>query len=153
MQAERGILFNATYTVYDVQEVDSICLLRLRNPPGDHKEWSGDWGDRSPLWTAKLKLKFAYVDDPSDNSFYMSFDDFCNIFKSLYVCKWYNQHRWNETRHPGWWKCPTEYSEEEEDKTEEVCSVFGCWGRERTRRARSCFIIDMCVLFLFCRRS
>ena len=119
-QRDRGITFNATYTVYDVKEADGICLLRLRNPPGDHPEWSGDWSDKSPLWTAKMKLRFAYVDDTSDNSFYMSFDDFCNIFKSLYVCKWYNQHSWNETRHPGWWKRPTEYSEQEEEKTEEV---------------------------------
>ena len=92
---ERGIMFAATYTLYDIQEVEGVQLIRLRNPPGSHPEWNGDWSDDSPLWTTKLKLKFNYTNDVTDNSFYMSFDDFCNIFKSLYICKWYNQVRTN----------------------------------------------------------
>lgn len=33
----------------DVRWVDGHKLIKLRNPPGDHEEWQGDFGDNSPL--------------------------------------------------------------------------------------------------------
>ena len=50
-----GIVFNAEYTIYDLTSIDGLNLVKLRNPPGDHEEWKGDWGDLSPLWTRRLK--------------------------------------------------------------------------------------------------
>lgn len=50
-----GIVFNSEYTIYDLVSVDGVQLLKLRNPPGDHEEWKGDWGDKSALWTRKLR--------------------------------------------------------------------------------------------------
>ncbi len=40
----QGILFNHAYSVIDVREVDSLKLIRLRNPWG-HGEWTGDFSD------------------------------------------------------------------------------------------------------------
>jgi hypothetical protein len=57
-------------SLQDVQLVDDVQLLRLRNPWG-HKEWNGDWSDKSPLWTRRMKAKLAssYVDE-EDGAFW-----------------------------------------------------------------------------------
>jgi hypothetical protein len=52
----------------DVQLVDDIQLLRLRNPWG-RKEWTGDWSDKSPLWTRRMKAKLDYKDE-DDGAFW-----------------------------------------------------------------------------------
>ena len=98
-----GIIFNSAYTIYDVRVVDGHRLLKLRNPPGDHEEWKGDWSDKSPLWSRRLKGKLGHT-DADDNTFFMSFDDFVNVFRSLFVCKYYNAYKWIEVNHPGVWK-------------------------------------------------
>jgi hypothetical protein len=67
-----------------------LKLLQLRNPPGDHSEWKGDWGDTSPLWTRRLKRRLDWSNDEDDNTFWISFDDFCNAFRCLYVCRWFD---------------------------------------------------------------
>ena len=56
---DMGIVFDSAYTIYDVKKVNGHRLLKLRNPPGDHDEWKGDWSDKSPLWTKKLKKKLG----------------------------------------------------------------------------------------------
>lgn len=98
-----GIIFNACYIIYDVRSIDGYCLLKLRNPPGSHEEWKGDWSDKSPLWTRRLKKKLGWT-DADDNTFWMSFDDFCNIFRNLYVCRWYDKKKWKTTQISGVWK-------------------------------------------------
>lgn len=101
---DMGIVFNSAYTIYDIGQVDGHKLLKLRNPPGEHEEWKGDWGDNSPLWTKRLKHKLGLVENTNDNTFFMSFDDFCNVFRELYVCKWYNPKKWSQISYPGYWK-------------------------------------------------
>jgi hypothetical protein len=106
---EMGIVFNAAYTIYEIKEVDGHKLLQLRNPPGDHDEWKGDWSDKSNLWTKRLKVKCGMKDE-EDNTFFMSFDDFCNVFRNVYVCKWYTPDRWHTSQLPGLWKKATDSS-------------------------------------------
>jgi len=98
-----GIVFNAAYTIYDVRNVNGHRLIKLRNPPGDHNEWRGDWSDKSPLWSKRLKHKVDHK-DAHDNTFFISFDDFCNVFRNLYVCKYYNPKKWISITQPGLWK-------------------------------------------------
>lgn len=98
-----GIIFNSAYTIYDVAYIDGHRLLRMRNPPGDHHEWRGDWSDKSKLWTRRLKHKLGWLDS-QDNVFFMSFDDFCNVFRHLYVCKYYNPNKWIKVSDTGFWK-------------------------------------------------
>lgn len=83
-----GLVFGRTYPIFAVRALGRRKLLQLRNPPGDHPEWKGDWGDKSPLWSRRLKRKLGWRDDESDNTFWMSFDDFCNAFRCIYVCHW-----------------------------------------------------------------
>ena len=73
---DSGLIFGATYVVLEVVEENGHKLLQLRNPPGDHAEWQGDWGDSSELWTRYMKRKLNYSDDADDGCFWMSFDDF-----------------------------------------------------------------------------
>jgi hypothetical protein len=103
---ESGLVFGAAYVIYDVRFVDGHRLVKLRNPPGDHGEWKGDWGDKSPLWTRRLKLKLGWSDE-DDGTFWMSFDDFCFAFRSLYLCRWFDPAKWYKDVHSGWWKGPT----------------------------------------------
>lgn len=109
---DMGIVFNACYVVYDVQSVDGHMLLKLRNPPGNHEEWKGDWSDKSSLWTKRLKKKLKWTDE-DDNTFWMSFDDFCNVYRHLYVCRWYNKKNWKTKSIPGFWKRSAKKVEEE----------------------------------------
>jgi hypothetical protein len=101
---EMGIIFDAAYTIYDVRQVDFHQLIKLRNPPGDHDEWKGDWSDGSSLWTKRLKKKLAWSNDANDNTFWMSFDDFCNVFRDLFICKWYDLNRWVCLTMNGQWR-------------------------------------------------
>ncbi|KAG7391819.1 hypothetical protein PHYPSEUDO_003439 [Phytophthora pseudosyringae] len=92
-----GLVFDACYVVYDVRDVDGAQLLQLRNPPGDHQEWKGDWSDGSRLWTRRLRKRLGVRkgdDTEGDNTFWMSFDDFCHAFRALYVCRYYDPDKW-----------------------------------------------------------
>jgi hypothetical protein len=100
---DTGLVFGACYVIYDVREIDGYQLLKLRNPPGDHAEWRGDWGDTSPLWTRRLKKHLGVCADANDNTFWMSFDDFCNAFRCLYVCKYYDPMKWPIVTFHGEW--------------------------------------------------
>jgi len=84
-------------------QVDGHQLIKLRNPPGDHDEWKGDWGDNSNLWTRRYKKKLGFTEE-NDNTFWMSFDDFCVAFNSLYICRWTNPHIWKRKVLHGVWK-------------------------------------------------
>ena len=122
---EMGIIFNAAYTIYNVKKMDGYNLLKLRNPPGDHDEWRGDFSDKSPVWNKRLKHKLGWVDE-DDNTFWMTFDDFCNVFRQLYVCKWYSPQRWFSRILPGEWKAHIEYVADP-DQSERVkvrCDYF-----------------------------
>ena len=112
--AEMGIQFNSSYTIFDVRYIDGYKLLKLRNPPGDHEEWNGDWGDKSSLWNRRLKARLGWTDE-DDNTFWMCLDDFCNVFRYLYVCKWYSKS-WKKTKLSGDWKKNTVLEEEEKLK-------------------------------------
>ncbi|KAA0150485.1 hypothetical protein FNF29_05288 [Cafeteria roenbergensis] len=104
---DSGLVFGAVYTVYQVVEADGHCLIKLRNPPGDHGEWQGDWSDNSPLWTGRLRHKLGVVDDSDDGTFWMSVDDFVFAFRSLYLCRWFDPQRWFPETVTGFWKGPT----------------------------------------------
>lgn len=149
---DMGLVFDATYAIYEVRQVGHLKLIKLRNPAGDHEEWKGDWSDevgvtpllgflylspdlysadfgilarrkthsrhiectshsnttipliwQSPLWTKRLKWKLNVAVDANDNTFWMSFDDFCNCYRCLYVCRWYDPQRWRTQELSGSW--------------------------------------------------
>ena len=103
---DMGIVFDACYIIFDVRLVNGLKLIKMRNPPGNHEEWKGDWSDKSALWTKRLKAKLDFV-DADDNMFWMAFDDFCNVFRHLYVCKWLKPSKWRKVGTIGEWKLNT----------------------------------------------
>ena len=103
---ESGLVFGATYTVYEVREIDGHCLIKLRNPPGDHGEWKGDWGDSSPVWTRRLKKILGWVEE-EDGCFWISWDDFCLSFQYIYIAKYYDPRTWKKWEFDGWWRDKT----------------------------------------------
>ena len=143
---EMGLTFNSSYPVYNAWMIDGIKILKLRNPPGHHDIWKGDWGLESPLWTARLKYKLGFNPEEKD-VLYMSFDDFCNVFRYLYVCKYYDSTRWTTITSPGVWK--RVQSEEEYEAAQAAQSNQSEASKEKedpeaTKRMKAMAKIDTC---------
>merc|ERR1711865_977094 len=52
----------------------------------------------------RLKHKLGYSEE-DDGTFWMQFDDFCSVFRCLYVCHYYHEgsKRWRYKKHNGCW--------------------------------------------------
>lgn len=74
-------------------------LVHLRNPWGQG-EWTGDWSDKSPLWTPDLKKKLA-LKDHDDGAFWMSFHDFCEYFTDVQICRVHDDFKYAVKRVTG----------------------------------------------------
>lgn len=92
-----GLRPRHAYSVLDVQDIDGLRLVRLRNPWG-HFSWRGDWSDSSALLTSKLKERLMPHGD-DDGLFWMAFTDMVNYFDSIDVCK--VRSDWTEIRLEG----------------------------------------------------
>ena len=59
-------------------------------------EWKGDWSDKSSLWKKNPGVKKAvnFVDE-DDGAFWMSFDDFVNVYTRVNVCDRTTAHDWS----------------------------------------------------------
>lgn len=64
---------------------EPLRLLRIRNPWG-RKEWSGEWGAGSEVWTRKLGSLLGHT-RADDGTFWMSWHDFLCRFSQVDVCK------------------------------------------------------------------
>eukprot|EP00929_Paragymnodinium_shiwhaense_P015424 TRINITY_DN12350_c0_g4_i1.p1 TRINITY_DN12350_c0_g4~~TRINITY_DN12350_c0_g4_i1.p1 ORF type:complete len:454 (-),score=79.45 TRINITY_DN12350_c0_g4_i1:195-1556(-) len=87
---DSGIVQGHAYTLISVKLncADSgVDLLCLRNPWG-RKEWGGDWSDHSELWDdhPEVARECGHTVD-EDGLFWITWEDFCENYASLYVCK------------------------------------------------------------------
>ena len=102
----QGILYNHAYSVIDVREVDSLRLIRLRNPWG-HGEWTGAFSDDDEEWDKhkglkdKLSYSFSY-----DGNWWMTFQHFVENYNRLYLCRIFPES-WQQYSIPGEWKGKT----------------------------------------------
>ena len=57
-RTSEGVISGHAYSIISVHEFnlngENVKLLKLRNPWGTG-EWSGDWSDKSSLWTPQLR--------------------------------------------------------------------------------------------------
>ncbi|EDV24825.1 uncharacterized protein TRIADDRAFT_25226, partial [Trichoplax adhaerens] len=97
-----GLQPNHAYSLLDVQDINGIRLVRLRNP-WKRCSWNGDWSDDSPLWTISLRNKLL-PHGSEEGIFWMSFDDFMRYFESVDVCK--VNPSWMENRISGHFSLP-----------------------------------------------
>lgn len=58
----------------------------MRNPWGSEK-FKGDWSDSSGLWTPELKAEAGYKDDTEDGFFFISIEDFKEMFDQASINK------------------------------------------------------------------
>jgi hypothetical protein len=80
-----GIFMGHAYAILRLYCEDDLRLIELRNPWG-RGEWRGDWSDKSPLWTKRLRTVLN-VSDVDDGVFWMSFPDFMQKFANIFVCR------------------------------------------------------------------
>merc|ERR1719324_844905 len=102
-----GVLPNRAHGVLDVVEVESLRLVRIRNPWGQ-TEWKGAFADHDQMWNKypDLKDKLVYEFGP-DGTWWMRFDDWVTAFNQLYVCRLFPQH-WQQHQITGTWHEMTE---------------------------------------------
>ena len=86
---EVGLIKAHAYSILNISQIStsqgkSEYLFKIRNPWGQ-KEWNGDWSDKSPLWTERLKNQLDYR-DKEDGIFFMNESDFFKYFKYITIC-------------------------------------------------------------------
>lgn len=85
-----GLVDNHAYTligahiIYLDNNEETERLIKIRNPHG-RKEWTGDWCDRSELWTPKTRLQ-VNSENKSDGIFFISFKHFMKFFTTTTIC-------------------------------------------------------------------
>ncbi|KAM3133447.1 hypothetical protein pb186bvf_014451 [Paramecium bursaria] len=84
-----GLVTRHAYSILKIKtithpEKQLVELVKLRNPWGK-KEWKGDWGFDSPLWTPELKLQVK-LDKDRGGVFYMDYNQFIKEFSYIDVC-------------------------------------------------------------------
>ena len=92
-QRSDGLIEGHAYSLISVREIgveggDSIQLVELRNPWGNHHEWNGAWSDHAPEWRSHREVARAVSFAPkADGLFWMSWADFSSIFTSVELCQ------------------------------------------------------------------
>ena len=83
-----GILFNHSYGVQRIVDVDGLQLMRIRNPWG-HGEWTGKFADEDEAWDDNkgLREKLNYTTFKNDGNWWMKYDDWFQNYNRVYVCK------------------------------------------------------------------
>eukprot|EP00759_Apiculatamorpha_spiralis_P013781 PhF_6_TR20521/c0_g1_i1/m.29599/K08582/CAPN15; calpain-15 len=93
-----GLATGHAYSLIRVKEVQGHRLCMIRNPWGNDKEWTGDWGDNSPLWTDEIKAAVGFYAG-NDGTYWMAWHDVLKWFDSGSVC--ILNKEWSEVRVQG----------------------------------------------------
>eukprot|EP01080_Neovahlkampfia_damariscottae_P008636 gene8636-583_t len=85
---DTGLLSGHAYGILQTCEVNQTRLIQIRNPWGK-SEWLKDWSDSSSKWDTvsqsdKKRIGFKIG---NDGSFFMSYDDFCQYWTTIGVCR------------------------------------------------------------------
>ncbi|GMI46662.1 hypothetical protein TrCOL_g1613 [Triparma columacea] len=86
-----GIVIGLGYSVLETLEINEkrLKLIKIGNPWGTG-DFTGDWGNTSPLWEEDLEVARAARRNPKvvdSSSFWMTQSDFVRIFNVQYFCK------------------------------------------------------------------
>lgn len=87
-RSAEGVISGHAYSLISIHEFkhqgNEVRLLKLRNPWGSG-EWTGDWSDKSSLWTPKIKQDVGMVDD-DDGIFFIPLNDYLEHFSWTSIC-------------------------------------------------------------------
>jgi hypothetical protein len=89
-KTEDGVVLGHAYSILDVREVEKHRLLQMRNPWGKG-EWTGRWSDHSAEWTPRYRKLLGW-EAKDDGKFWISFEDFCANYRTIYMCHMVNSH-------------------------------------------------------------
>ncbi|XP_070839561.1 calpain-1 catalytic subunit-like [Chaetodon trifascialis] len=85
-----GVVDGHAFAVTKVKRVESegtsVNLVRIWNPWGE-KEWSGDWSDKSDLWTTVSEEdRDECLKVRDDGEFWIKMEDFRQYFEDMDIC-------------------------------------------------------------------
>ncbi|KAK7504436.1 hypothetical protein BaRGS_00004302, partial [Batillaria attramentaria] len=80
-----GLVGGHAYAMTGLAKVRGERLLRVRNPWGTEKEWTGRWSDKSREWDGIPQSEVPHS-DRADGEFWISFDDFWRFFTETTIC-------------------------------------------------------------------
>ena len=90
-----GIVQGHAFSVLKLADVDGHKLMQIRNPWGKG-EWTGDWSDKSPKWTTRLRNIVNWHVTRDDGIFWMDLNDYVTEFDSIYICRDFSDRsKWN----------------------------------------------------------
>eukprot|EP00930_Biecheleria_cincta_P064007 TRINITY_DN49564_c0_g1_i1.p1 TRINITY_DN49564_c0_g1~~TRINITY_DN49564_c0_g1_i1.p1 ORF type:complete len:483 (+),score=76.74 TRINITY_DN49564_c0_g1_i1:122-1450(+) len=90
--AANGLVTKHFYSFLALESIEladgsSACLVKLRNPWGSSKEWTGDWSDGSSKWEENPEAAQALGHEAkADGTFWMSWEDWFSNFTVIQVC-------------------------------------------------------------------
>eukprot|EP01041_Mallomonas_annulata_P003480 gene3480-6926_t len=115
----QGLNMGHAYSLLDIRELGDAKktkLIKLRNPWG-RGEWTGPWSDESAEFTAneqRIKEVFKHenaaeniVQNRSDGTFLMSFEDWKTRFTSLFIAINFPKDKWRGSYYKGQWSGDT----------------------------------------------
>lgn len=85
VKSDNGIISGHAYTLvgaYQLPNGDKI--FKLRNPWG-RGEWTGEYSDKSDVWTPELKQRLGWR-DTDDGIFFITAEDFVKNFRNVAIC-------------------------------------------------------------------
>lgn len=93
---DNGLIKGHAYTITAVSKVKAntrkgpveVELIRIRNPWGNEREWTGAWSDESDEWKmlSEEEKKNIGLNYDDDGEFWMSFADFSKNYTRVEVC-------------------------------------------------------------------
>ena len=87
VDSETGLIPGQAYSIVQVkQSKEGDMLLELRNPWGK-PGWKGAFNDNDEAWTQSLKDQLNPRFGGNEGLFWMQFEDFCEHFSGVSICK------------------------------------------------------------------
>ena len=86
---------NRIFTIVGVYEVETVKILKLRNPFED-LIWEGNYANGSEKWTKQLREELGHYQGEK-NSFYVEVNEFIQNFDFLSVCHYHDNWVRNDT--------------------------------------------------------
>lgn len=107
-KAAHGLVKGHAYSITGIEKLSNgTRLLRVRNPWGNEREWTGAWSDDSSEWDTVPEDKKRLYNDSDDGEFWISMPDFCSNFTNAEICNLGPggpKDTFKEATYPGVWR-------------------------------------------------